>query len=116
MVIYSSPTSDFEVFKADTSGRVLSRGLYVINPSQSVVSSGGLYYTQRTILSATSGLSGQVLIGYGDYSRYLYSEDGTYKHTFAGGMDIGKATDNIRVLGTRVKWGTINGTRCLIEY
>ena len=101
---------------------ILSRGLSVIGIQVSVVSSkGNLYYTQRTILSATGGLSGQVLIGYGDYSRYLYSEDGTYKHTFAGGMDIGKGNRIILKLGVlRVNKGlngvSINGTRCLIEY
>ncbi len=99
--LFLTTNGDYEVFKADTGGRVLSRGLYILNP-YSVSGSGSLYYTQRTILAATSGLNGQVLIGYNKYERYLFSEGGTYKHLFRGSMDLGSSSDTIRIKGFAV--------------
>ncbi len=92
----------WEVFKVDTGGRMISRGLYIINPNSSIVSSGSISYQHRTILAATSGLSGSVLIGYNDSRKYEFTEQGTYAHYFRGTTYIGNSSDAVSIKGFAV--------------
>ena len=101
IVIYSSPSSSYEVFKADSSGNILLRNLYVLNPYS--VTSGIMYTTQRMLLKVTSGLNGQVVIGDNSYSSYYdFRESGTYNHIFRGNIDLGLSSNTIKIKGFEV--------------
>lgn len=106
-----------ELFKADTNGNVLSRGLYVINPFGQT-SNPSISVSQKSILRAIGGWSGEVLIGYNDSSKYHYKESPTGSslvHTFGGSVDLGGAYDTVKIKGNTVKWETISGKTYLVQ-
>lgn len=107
-------TSGWEVFKVDTSNNVLARGLSIINPDSSQVSSGSISSGQQTILNV--GRS-EVILGNSNsfyYYRYKYS-GGTHNHLFNGSFAVKNAanysntmievkSDSLYLLSYRVKF------------
>ena len=104
------------VFSVNSSGYIMSRGIYV--------GASGTDYSTASFQVATDGIVRVGRNGTG-IPYYLYSTSNTYKHYFfgdffAGGgskrVEIGSSSDYIYILGTRVKWGSISGSQCLIPY